>query len=47
MDGTVSIANRADAIRPGNAKRSDLRRILNLAATHFEELVALWEKMHG
>jgi hypothetical protein len=46
-DGNVSVANRVDAIRPGNAKRADLRRILELAAEHFEELVSLWEKMHG
>ena len=46
-DGTVAIANRRDAVRPGNAKRSDIRRILNAAADHFEELVALWERMHA
>ena len=45
-DSTVSLANRADAIRPPNAKRSSVRRILNVAAERFDELVALWEKMH-
>ena len=43
---TVGLANRPDAIRPPNAKRSAVRRILNVAAEHFDELVALWEKMH-
>lgn len=45
-DRTVGLANRPDAIRPPNAKRSSVRRILNVAAEHFDELVALWEKMH-
>lgn len=45
-DRTVSLAKRADAIRPPNAKRSSVRRILNVAAEHFDELAALWEKMH-
>ena len=45
-DRTVRLATRPDAIRPPNAKRSSVRRILNVAAEHFDELVALWEKMH-
>jgi len=45
-DRTVSLANRPDAVRPGNAKRSDVHRILNVAAKRFDDLVALWEKMH-
>ena len=44
---TVRLADRADAIRPPNAKRSSVRNILNCAAEHFDELVALWGKMHG
>jgi hypothetical protein len=46
IDGNVAIADRADCIRPGNAKRSDVRKILRTAAEHFEDLVSLWEKMH-
>jgi len=46
-DRTVRLAERQDAIRPPNAKKSSVRRILNCAAEHFDELVALWEKMHG
>jgi hypothetical protein len=46
-NGTVTLANRADALRPRNAKRSDVRRVLNAAGEHFEELVSLWEKMHA
>jgi hypothetical protein len=45
-DGTVDIARRTDAIRPANAKRSDVRKILIVAAAHFEELVELWGRMH-
>lgn len=47
LDGTVELADRADAIRPANTKRSDVRRILNLASEHFDELVILWERMHA
>ena len=46
-DGNVALADRVDAVRPANAKRSDVRRILNAAAAHFEELAALWEEIHG
>lgn len=46
LDRTVALADRVDAIRPGNAKRSCVRRILSSAAEHFDELVALWERMH-
>lgn len=43
----VALADRKDAIRPGNAKRADVRKILDAAAEHFGDLVALWEKIHG
>ena len=39
----VMRANRSNAIRPGNASRSDVRHILQVAAAHFDELVKLWE----
>lgn len=45
-DGTVALADRRDAVRPGNAKRSDIRKILALAAENFLALAALWESMH-
>lgn len=44
-DGTVSLAKRADAIIPRDAKRSDVRKILDEAAEHFDEIVAAWEQM--
>lgn len=40
-DGNVALADRKDAIRPANAKRSDLKKILAAAAQHFEELAIL------
>ena len=46
-DGTVSLANRTDAIRPSNGSKSDVRHILAVAADRFDELIALWEKHHG
>jgi len=45
-DRVVRLADRPDAIRPGNAKRTSVRRVLNSAAEHFDELVALWGRMH-
>ena len=46
-DGTIALADRKDAIRPANAKRSDVKKILNAAAAHFDDLVTLWEGIHG
>ena len=43
----VALASRADAVRPANAKRSDLKKILRAAAECFDELAALWETIHG
>jgi hypothetical protein len=45
--GTTEVADRVDCIRPGNAKRSDIRALLDAAAESFDELVLLWEKMHA
>ena len=47
LNGTVALAKRDNAVRPANAKRSDVKRILKAAALHFEELAALWEAMRG
>jgi hypothetical protein len=46
-DGKVSLANRTDTIRPSNGSKSDVRHVLSVAATHFDELVSLWEKHYG
>jgi hypothetical protein len=46
-DGKVSLANRTDAVRPGNGSKSHVRHILTVAAGHFDELAFLWEKHHG
>jgi hypothetical protein len=40
-DGTVSLANRSDALRPSNGSKSDVRHVLTTAAAPFEELVSL------
>ena len=45
-DRTVDLADRDDAVRPANAKKSDIRVVLKKAAEHFAELVTLWEEMH-
>ena len=45
---SVALAKRADAVRPANAKRSDVKKILKAAAKRFDELAALWEEaIHG
>jgi hypothetical protein len=41
------LANRKDAVRPRNGRKSDIKHILAMAAEHFDELVALWEEHHG
>jgi len=46
LQRTVALARRGDAVRPANAKRSDVKKILRAAAEHFEELAALWEAIH-
>ena len=46
-DGKVAKSARRDAVRPPDAKRSDVRRILDAAAAHTAELNELWETMHG
>jgi hypothetical protein len=46
-DGTVRRSRRWDSVEPANAKRSDIRRILEVAAAHAAELMQLWEKTHG
>jgi hypothetical protein len=44
-EATVSLADRDNAVQPGNAKRSQVRHILNLAAANFDTLVAAWRAM--
>ena len=46
LNRTVALADRLDAIRPLNAKRSSVRRVLKAAEEHFNELIAIWERMH-
>jgi hypothetical protein len=43
-DGSIQQSEREDAIGPKNAKRSDVRKILNVAAKQATELHQLWEK---
>lgn len=47
LNGDVALAERRDAIRPANAKRSSVKKILKVSAENFEELVGLWEHIHG
>jgi hypothetical protein len=47
LHDTVGLSKRNDAIRPSGTKRSDVKKILSVAAQHFEELAELWEEIHG
>lgn len=47
LDGNVALADRKDAIRPAGAKRSQVAKVLKIAALHFDELAKLWEEIHG
>lgn len=44
---TVAIADRANAYSPKNLNMVKLKRVLNAAADNFDQLVALWEDVHG
>lgn len=46
-DGRVRLADRDDVIRPGDAKRNQVRHILNVANAHFGDLMELWEEAHA
>lgn len=46
-DGNVALADRKGAVRPMNARQSDVSKILNIAALRFDELASLWEEIHG
>lgn len=43
-DQTVVLADRDDNVN--GAKRSEVRRVLDTARDHFDELIAKWEEMH-
>jgi hypothetical protein len=43
----VALADRNDAVRPADAKRADVRHILDIAAAHANELVELWREAHA
>jgi len=46
-NGIVRKADRWNAITPRNAKSSDVKKILDVAAENAEALWKLWETMHG
>jgi hypothetical protein len=43
----VGLADRTDAVRPGNASRRDIRHVLEVAAGHFDALIQLWGDAHA
>jgi len=47
VDGVAIIARRSRPINPPNAKRSDVKKVLQTASKHAELLMKLWEETHG
>jgi hypothetical protein len=47
QNGQIRQSARTKSITPRNAKRSDVSRILKVAAAHVDELLEIWEAMHG
>jgi len=43
--GKIRLSQRKDAVRPANAKASDIRRVLEIASRHSDELIDLWNEM--
>ncbi len=46
-DPTAALARRRDAVRPFNAKQSDVNYLLRMAEDHAEELLSFWRRIHG
>jgi len=46
-DGRVRLADRDDALRPGDAKKNHLRRTLKVANQLYDDLMELWEEAHA
>lgn len=46
-DGVVVLARDGKGVFSGKVKRNDLKRILSIAVENFDELVNLWEEIHG
>lgn len=46
-DGTVRLAARKKAVKPRNAKQSDVNHILRTALKYADELVELWRTARG
>ena len=46
-NGTTALSSRKRNTTPANAKLSDVRKVLDLAAKNYSTLKALWEKHHG
>lgn len=44
-DRRVILSKRDDAVRGATA--SEVRKVVNLATAHFDELAELWEQAHG
>ena len=44
-DGTVALANRADAVY--DVTRAEVRKVLDATASAFDRLAAEWEGMHS
>jgi hypothetical protein len=42
-----NVGLRPNSVKPPNAKKSDVNRIVDAAVEHYPELISLWESIHG
>jgi hypothetical protein len=42
-----NLSLRRGSVKPPNAKKSDVKRIVDAAVAHYSELMKLWESIHG
>jgi hypothetical protein len=42
-----NIGVRRNSVQPPNAKRNDIRKIVDTAVEHYPELMKMWEVTHG
>lgn len=47
LPGATQLSRRKDAVRPYNAKQSDVHYLLRMAAQHSEQLLSFWRSIHG
>jgi hypothetical protein len=47
LNGKAYLADRDDAVRPANGKRSDVKHVVRTAAKYAEDLMEVWRAARG